>query len=146
MAKKLKLSEDWPNLLSGNKVIWSSRDFDIDVNIESVELENLKCSPFRVIRDCPWRIHFSTAGTVFELAHKSMTAIENPQISGFSWRATRNHQILGCCNSAMEFQQHSRVAAWILHRFCVIFTRSRNELFSVRSLADPLKKCRPNFS
>ena len=89
MAKKLKLSEDWPNLLSGNKVIWSSRDFDIDVNIESVELENLKCSPFRVIRDCPWRIHFSTAGTVFELAHKSMTAIENPQISGFSWRATK---------------------------------------------------------
>ena len=89
MAKKPKLSDNWPNVLSGNEVIWSSKESNIDIDIKSVELEKLECSPFSVIRDCSWRVHFSTTGTVFELAGKSITVLQTPQIPEFSWRATK---------------------------------------------------------
>ena len=62
-------------------LIWSSKESNIDIDIKSVEVEKLECSPFSVIRDYSWRVHFSTTGTVFELAGKSMTVLQTPQIS-----------------------------------------------------------------
>ena len=44
------------------------------------------------------------------------------------------HKAMADCNSAMELQQCSSVAAWILQWYYVIFTAGRHELFSVSSV------------
>ena len=86
-SKKPKLSDDWPKVLSGNRVVWKSDKHVVDADISRIQLNGRECK-ISTFRDCKWEIHFSTAGTTFELLAQDMT-VKDPDIQHFCLRATK---------------------------------------------------------
>ena len=109
-SKRAKLSKNFPIVLSGNKLIWSSDGCNIDINLKRVILGKNECS-FSIDRNRDWEIHFSSAGTSFELWGK-IVSVENPEIPHFCWRATKlcQHCMSLDGNRPVEFIQVTRDA------------------------------------
>ena len=84
--------------------------------------------------------HASIFGTV--LAKCLLVPLNRVSSKMRAWRTDSSEKESTCkiprfyagCNSAMDYKQCSRFAAWILQWYCIIFTRSRQKRVDVSSL------------
>ena len=110
-TKRSKLSDDWPIVLSGNRVLWSSKQFEWSTNVETVILGKEQVCNFVYRQNVTWTVTFATTGSVFKIGGVQVESTD-PDITHFAHRATMlcNHCTLLSSEEPQEFVQHTRKA------------------------------------